>query len=65
MHRALLAASHAQLGNAKEADRHVQEVLKLVPDFTIQNHCPPVLHYRRESDHAHQRESLRKAGLPD
>jgi hypothetical protein len=36
-----------------------------VPDFTIREHCLPVLHYGRDSDLAHHCEALRKAGLPD
>jgi hypothetical protein len=40
-------------------------VLKRVPGFTIRAHCLPILHYRRQSDLAHHRESLRKAGLSE
>ncbi|HLX81717.1 MAG TPA: adenylate/guanylate cyclase domain-containing protein [Burkholderiales bacterium] len=65
LHHALLAACHAQLGNSADAAAQVAEVLKRVPGFTIREHCLPVLHYKRESDLAHHRESLRKAGLPD
>ena len=64
LHHALLAACHAQLGDAPEAARHAAEVLKRVPGFSIREHCLPILHYRRESDLAHHRESLVKAGLP-
>jgi len=64
LHHALLAACHAQLGDAAEAARHAAEVLKRVPGFSIREHCLPILHYRRESDLAHHRESLVKAGLP-
>jgi adenylate cyclase len=64
MHHALLAACHAQLGNAPQAGAHVAEVLKRAPDFTVREHCLPVLHYRRESDLEHHCESLLKAGLP-
>jgi hypothetical protein len=39
--------------------------LKRVPDFTIREHCLPLLHYRRESDLVHHREALNKAGLPE
>jgi adenylate cyclase len=64
IHHALLAACHAQLGNASQAGAHVAEVLKRIPGFTVREHCLPVLHYRRESDLEHHCESLRKAGLP-
>jgi adenylate cyclase len=65
LHHALIAACHAQLGNSPDAAAHAAEVLKRVPGFSIGEHCLPVLHYRRESDLAHHRESLRKAGLPE
>ena len=64
LHHALLAASHAQLGNAAQVAVHAAEVLKRIPGFSIREHCVPVLHYRRESDLAHHVESLAKAGLP-
>jgi len=65
IHHALFAACHAQLGNAAEAASHVDEVRKRIPGFTVHEHCVPVLHYRRASDHAHHCESLVKAGLPE
>jgi len=65
MHHALMAACHAQLGDASRAAAHVAETLKRIPGFTVGKHCLPVLHYRRESDFEHHRESLLKAGLPD
>ena len=65
LHHALIAACHAQLGNDSTAVAHTKEVLKLVPDFSVRTHCLPILHYRRESDLAHHRESLLKAGLPE
>ena len=64
LHHALLAACHAQLGNASEAAAHTAEVLKRVPGFTVRSHCVPLLHYRNRSDLEHHRESLLKAGLP-
>jgi adenylate cyclase len=64
IHHALLAACHAQLGNAAETAAHVHEVLKRVPGFTIQEHAVPLTHYCRDSDLAHFTESLHKAGLP-
>jgi len=65
LHHALIAACHAQLGNNSTAVAHTREVLKLVPDFSVRTHCLPILHYGRESDLAHHRESLLKAGLPE
>jgi adenylate cyclase len=65
MHHALIAACHAQLGNAPDAAAHAAEVLKRLPGFTIRLHCVPILHYRRESDLAHHRDALREAGLPE
>jgi adenylate cyclase len=64
MHHALLAACHAQLGNAPQAAAHVAEALKRVPGFSVSQHCVPVLHYRHESDLEHHREALLKAGFP-
>jgi hypothetical protein len=43
----------------------VAEVRRRVPDFTVREHCLPVLHYGRDVDLAHHCEALRKAGLPD
>lgn len=65
LHHSLIAACYAQLGNTSGAAAHAAEVLKRVPGFTIRQHCLPILHYRREIDLAHHRESLRKAGLPE
>jgi adenylate cyclase len=62
---ALLAACHAQLGNAADAAAELGEVRKRVPGFGITEHCLPMLHYTRESDLAHHIDSLRKAGVPD
>jgi adenylate cyclase len=63
-HHALMAACHAQLDDAARAAMHVAETLKRVPGFTVREHCLPQLHYRRDSDLEHHRESLLKAGLP-
>jgi adenylate cyclase len=65
LHHALIAACHAQLGNMTDAAVHTGEALKRIPGLTVQEHCVPILHYRRESDLAHHRESLLKAGLPE
>ena len=65
LHHALFAACHAQLGHAIDAAARVAEVRRRVPDFTIREHCLPVLHYGRDADLAHHCEALRKAGLAD
>jgi adenylate cyclase len=63
-HHALLAASHAQMGNSAAAARHAGEVLKRMPEFRVDKDYLPVLHYKRESDLLHHREAVLKAGLP-
>lgn len=65
MQLALIAACEAQLGNGEAARGLAAEVLKRMPGFTVAGHCVPMLHYRRESDVVHHRESLVAAGLPD
>ncbi|MFI4932276.1 MAG: adenylate/guanylate cyclase domain-containing protein [Burkholderiales bacterium] len=65
LHHALFAACHAQLGQTLYAAARVAEVIRRVPDFTIREHCLPVLHYGSDTDLAHHHEALRKAGLPD
>jgi adenylate cyclase len=64
VHHALLAASHAQMGNSAAAARHAGEVLKRLPEFRVDKDYLPLLHYQRESDLAHHREAVLKAGLP-
>jgi adenylate cyclase len=64
LHHALLAACYAQMNDAEHAASQAAEVIKLIPGFTIREHCLPMLHYRRESDLAHYLDALRKAGLP-
>jgi adenylate cyclase len=65
LHHALLAACHAQMGDTEHAAVHSAEVIKYIPGFAIRAHCPPMLHYRCETDLAHHLEALRKAGLPE
>jgi adenylate cyclase len=65
LHHALFAACHAQLGQTLYAATRVAEVIRRAPDFTIREHCLPVLHYGSDTDLAHHLEALRKAGLPD
>ena len=62
-HHAFLAAAHAQLGDDAAAKANAQEVLKRVPDFSIQDYMT-TLHYKHENDREHQSEALAKAGLP-
>ena len=63
-HHAFLAAALAQLGDQNAAAAQAQEVLKKQPGFSIRRFLS-TLHYQQESDTAHLREGLRKAGLPD
>jgi adenylate cyclase len=65
LHHALIAACHAELGNDADAALHGGEVRKRIPDFSVREHCLPMLHYRHAADLAHHREALLKAGLPD
>jgi adenylate cyclase len=62
-HFAFLAACQAQLGNEAAAQDQAREVLKREPGFMLETYVT-TLHYERESDLAHHRESLLKAGLP-
>jgi len=62
-HHAFFAACFAQLGDAAAADAHAREVLARVPSFSVDNYLK-TLHYTKESDRAHHREALLKAGLP-
>ena len=59
-----LAACYAQLGDAQSAAQHAGKVLALNPSFTWSGTLAPVLHYKLESDLAHHRESILRAGLP-
>jgi adenylate cyclase len=61
-HHAFLAACHAQSENESAAHRHVAEVLKRNPHFTIETYLK-TLHYKRPEDLAHHRDALLKAGL--
>ena len=63
-HTASLAACFAQMGDADAAAEQVRETLKRKADFSVRKDYVPTLHYKRESDLAHHRESLLKAGLP-
>jgi adenylate cyclase len=61
-HHAFLAAAFAQMGDTTAATAHAQEVLKRVPEFSIE-HYLATLHYKHETDREHHREGLLKAGL--
>jgi adenylate cyclase len=63
IHHVYLAACHAQLGADEAAKKHVREALKREPGFSV-SVLLPTLYYLHESDLAHHRESVLKAGLP-
>jgi adenylate cyclase len=63
-HLAFLAACHAMAGDMARASEQAQATLKRKPDFSVARNYLPTLHYKRESDLAHHREALLKAGLP-
>jgi adenylate cyclase len=62
-HHAFMAAACAQMGDDTGAAAHAEEVLSRQPDFSVDAYLA-TLHYKRESDRAHHREALLKAGLP-
>jgi adenylate cyclase len=62
-HHAFMAAACAQMGDDTGAAAHAEEVLSRQPDFSV-NAYLATLHYKRESDRAHHRDGLLKAGLP-
>ncbi len=64
LHHAFLAACFSQAGDAARAAAQAQEALKQKPDFSVRKDYLPTLHYQRESDLAHHRDALLKAGLP-
>ena len=63
-HHSFFAACYAQLGDAAAAANHARELLSRNPGFSWSTTLLPVLHYRRESDLAHHRDGIQKAGLP-
>lgn len=63
-HLAFLAACFAMADDAARASGQVQLVLRKKPAFRVQKDYVPTLHYKRESDLAHHRGALLKAGLP-
>ena len=66
----LIVLDSTQAGSELEAIRgqliaaQAQEALKQKPDFSVRKDYLPTLHYQRESDLAHHRDALLKAGLP-
>jgi len=63
-HLASLAGCFAMLGDEAQTRSHTAETLKRKADFSVARDYIPTLHYKRESDLAHHRDSLLKAGLP-
>jgi len=63
-HLAFLAACHAMAGDAARAAEHARAVLSRKPDFSVEKHYLPTLHYKRAGDLAHHRDALLRAGLP-
>ncbi len=63
-HHAFLAACAAMQGEEQAAENHAKSVLAADPDFSVAAYLD-TLHYRLESDRAHHREALLKAGLPE
>jgi adenylate cyclase len=61
-HHAFMAAACAQMGDETAARAHAGEVMTLQPAFAVDAYLA-TLHYKRESDRAHHREGLLKAGL--
>ncbi len=63
LHHAFLAGCHAESGDDAAARRHVAEVLKRDPGFSVERYMN-TLHYKRPEDREHHRTALLKAGLP-
>jgi len=61
-HHAFMAAASAHMGEGETARAHAREVMRGQPDFTIDAYLA-TLHYKHQSDRAHHREGLLKAGL--
>jgi adenylate cyclase len=61
---ACLAAAMGASGDQAGARRHGAEVLRLAPDFTVNDHLA-TLHYMRSEDEAHHRQALLVADLPE
>ncbi|MGE5145725.1 MAG: adenylate/guanylate cyclase domain-containing protein [Candidatus Eiseniibacteriota bacterium] len=59
---AFMAAAAAQMGEA-DAAAYAREVLARAPGFSVETYLK-TQHYKQDSDRAHHREGLLKAGLP-
>jgi len=63
VHHANLAACHALLDHPPEARTHLEEVLRMQPEFSA-GAFTDGLPYKLDADRAHHRDALLKAGLP-
>jgi adenylate cyclase len=63
-HFAFMAAAAAQMGDASAAAAHAGEVRARQPNFSVATYLG-TMHYKQDSDRAHYREGLSKAGLPE
>ena len=61
-HHVFMAVACARMGDDTPAAAHAEEVLSRQPDFAVDAYLA-TLHYKRESDRAHHREGLLRAGL--
>jgi adenylate cyclase len=61
-----LAQTYVMLGQEKEAQEHVAEVLKLKPKYSIKRYANTLARfYKNQADRDHLINALRKAGLPE
>jgi adenylate cyclase len=60
---AWLAATYAQLGNVEQARAKAAELLRIEPEWTIED--AKLSLFKRTKDAEHFRDGLRKAGLPE
>ncbi|MDA1101584.1 MAG: adenylate/guanylate cyclase domain-containing protein [Proteobacteria bacterium] len=60
---AFIAGAYARLGDMDRANRYKAAVLAREPNFSIEKHISS-LHYAREQDRDHHRQSSLQAGLP-
>ncbi len=64
MHHSFLAACCAYLDDDTQAAAHTKKVLDIDPGFSVDAQMA-TQHYLKDADHAHHRDGLLKAGLPD
>ena len=60
---AYLAGAYARMENPSAAATHAEEVVKRAPEFSVDGYLK-TLQYKLDTDIAHFREGLLKAGLP-